>query len=415
MSKKKSLVVLMILFVILIPVYFVVINMDDSEDNKTSIEESIVIENIEENDIVSFYVDNSAGKLLFENRNGYFSIKNTENIKLDKKKIEEYVYYISNISAQSVVDSADEQADFGFDNPLSVINIVKKGGTSSTYLLGNKVPTADGYYFKSSENNKIYIINSVRGDKYLCELKSFRASDVITYTEDDIYSFSLKGEGGVFAAEKTKTQTSLAWTVVEPYNKAADTSKISSEIISMLLSYKIFDYVADNVNDFSAYGIGANSKTALVSNNSGEGIKITFGSEKDGFVYFTINSDKSVYIGDKSILSLFNLNPLNFTDRLIFLTNLSSLKNISVSTDSKKYNINFNTSDDEVVSTINNKKLTSKETKSLFSDLFSFMAVGIADNTSASSVLLTLEITENNNVYNKIEFKELSNRNYGSF
>ena len=67
MSKKKSLVVLMILFVILIPVYFVVINMDDREGNKTSIEESIAIENIEENDIVSFYVDNSAGKLLFEN------------------------------------------------------------------------------------------------------------------------------------------------------------------------------------------------------------------------------------------------------------------------------------------------------------------------------------------------------------
>ena len=110
--------------------------------------------------------------------------------------------FASMTADKKAADTSDNEADFGLDEPQAVAEITYADGTTVTAELGDQTPLEDGYYFRLSTDEAIYIVGSTLSSRMLDKAEAYIGTSLIvapSTREDDengeaiVYGMSLSG------------------------------------------------------------------------------------------------------------------------------------------------------------------------------------------------------------------------------
>lgn len=80
----------------------------------------------------------------------------------DTVRINTLLTRLANLRADRLIaDRSDNLAEFGLDNPNSVLTLGLADGTSVKLLIGNQTPVQTGFYVKRESDPQIYMLNAV--------------------------------------------------------------------------------------------------------------------------------------------------------------------------------------------------------------------------------------------------------------
>jgi len=77
--------------------------------------------------------------------------------KLDNTKVENVISSAVNVSTSTVIDSPDNLAEYGLDDPSNTISLTLNDGSVEKYYIGDK-EEINGGYFATNGDGKVYVI-----------------------------------------------------------------------------------------------------------------------------------------------------------------------------------------------------------------------------------------------------------------
>lgn len=170
MTKKSKIIKLVTLVVVLIAViaaYFVVEtrNKEDKEneliENTTKDQNSISVSTIDTDKVVSFSYSYDGVEFEFKKENDIWVCSNDTSKELDQDKLNELVGNFKDVTVSRVVEDAPtDLVQYGLDKPTNIIKVLDTDGNTTTYEIGNKNDVTGGYYFRTQDNDVVYLITS---------------------------------------------------------------------------------------------------------------------------------------------------------------------------------------------------------------------------------------------------------------
>ena len=221
-----------------------------------------------------------------------------------------------------------DSAEYGFSNPSISITAVDNQG-SHTWLVGRKTPLGDMVYAKSGESEDIYTVS----DKLLVVVPSspdlLRDRILFPGEAAGVRRVEIRGAVGFVQLVKDPDE---GWRVQQPVSARADVKEVDL-FIGKLYRLRIKDFVADNVSDFSVYGLQGKTRQISLGHTDGTSRMLVIGdtiADRAGFVYARRADDTSVFSLSADILQLLNVTSDSFRDAGVLSVPPGSISSISI-------------------------------------------------------------------------------------
>jgi hypothetical protein len=218
--------------------------------------------------------------------------------------------------------------DYGLENPRSQIDFV---GDGQATLYFGKDAAADGrIYVRRADSKDVYVVSDELQRLAFRNAQDFRERRLTNLTPDDIEKFTIKRAGG----EITLEHGAHGWEIARPFRARADDAAVE-KLLKELLGVKILDFVADESDDLSAYGLGEpRAEWIFQVENEARPIALRVGADVnrpgDKAVLAQLTARDSVYHLPESAWSLAQTSPDDLRDRHLLELNLDTVDAIRV-------------------------------------------------------------------------------------
>jgi hypothetical protein len=146
---------------------------------------------------------------------------------------------------------ADERSldDYGLENPRSRIEFL--GDRGATLYFGKEAAAEGRVYVRKGDSNDVYVVSDELQRLAFRNAQDFRDRRLTNLSPDQIDSFTIKRPGG----EITLARDATGWEITRPLRARANTDAVE-KLLGKVLGLRILDFVADESDDLSAYGLG---------------------------------------------------------------------------------------------------------------------------------------------------------------
>lgn len=211
MSKKKNLIVLLVVFVALAGIYLGVATYSDyaaqkkeEKEQAESEENRIWITDLDEVKEISY--DNGTANLSFIKEDGEWKYKDAEDFPLVQSYLTALEETVSHLEASRKLEGGDELEAYGLSEPQASVTVTDAEGNETTLEIGDSV---DSEYYLAVKGEEIpYTVGSslyseIQYDLYdMIEMEEFP-----DLSEETILSVEVKNEDGSYVLEKTEAAT----------------------------------------------------------------------------------------------------------------------------------------------------------------------------------------------------------------
>lgn len=246
------------------------------------------------------------GKLLIAKREeDSWNLLSPVKAKADKSNIDDILWDLDDLEAEEMVSTdTSKLKDYGLEKPSVKITLLleeeqeeekKKVEKELTLLVGKK--TDDDNYYALDKNGKyngkyIFTIADYIYDDLKEELKDRTIAD---FSASDATQLILTYPDLKIVCEKKDDK----WTIKEPPDKKADSSKIK-DIIDTLHDLKCERYVQYQARDLAKYGLDKPQLTVTCKVEDKEELLLHIGKQEDDNFYCRKGDSREVFILDKS-------------------------------------------------------------------------------------------------------------------
>ena len=220
-------------------------------------------------------------------------------------------------------------AEYGFDEPNVVITAVDNQGRHS-WMVGKKAALGDMVYAKTGTGENIYTIS----DKLLVVIPRSpdQLRDRILFPGEaaGVRRLEIRGQKNGFV--QVVKDPKEGWRVQQSVNAPADPKEVEY-FINQLYGFRIEDFEADNVSDFSIYGLQGETHQISLGHADGSSRLLILGdddTDKPGFVYARRADDTSVFTVSADLRDLSNAEAEQFRDRGVISVPPGSISSISI-------------------------------------------------------------------------------------
>lgn len=266
MNLKKTL--LFFLIFAFIGIYYYLIEIKKAEKTKEiKIEEKRVFSPVKKEEIsqVTVKIENKKTVRLAKVNNTW-KIKEPVEADIDEDSFDIWIDYVAKLSKERiVVESAENKAEYGLDNPSLIVHVKADNGSAMTLESGDEIPTGSMFYSKLKNQDTIFLIaayNKVGIDKSAFDL---RDKNIFHFENNDVQGIKVSTAGENYSVEKKNGE----WQVVEPKKVHADAEKITS-LLQKIRTTEIKKFIAEDTQDLTSYGL----------NNPHSQITILIGKDK---------------------------------------------------------------------------------------------------------------------------------------
>lgn len=219
-------------------------------------------------------------------------------------------------------------AEYGFDNPLVTITAVDNQGRH-TWIVGRETPLGEMVYAKTGIGDDIYTIS----DRLLVIVPSspdiLRDRILFPGEAAGVRRVEIRGSAGFMQLVKDPQE---GWRLQQPVGARADVKEVDL-FIEKLYHFRIEEFVADNVSDFSIYGLQGETRQISLGHADGTSRMLIIGDDdkdKPGYVFARRADDTSVFSLSADVLQLVNVPAERFRDASVLSVPPGSISSIAI-------------------------------------------------------------------------------------
>ncbi len=209
-----------------------------------------------------------------------------------------------------------ESAEYGFESPAVEISVVDIQGRRR-WLVGRKTPLGNMVYVRLVGDEDIYTISDKLLQFIPANPDAIRDRQLFDSEMAGVRRIEVRGPAGFVQLLK---DSHAAWHVHQPVSALADSKEVD-DFISKLYRFRIEEFIADNVSDFSIYGLQGEARQISLAGSDGTSRTLIVGDEvpgQAGFVYVRRADDTSVFTLDNEILRFLNVPSERFLDVAVY-------------------------------------------------------------------------------------------------
>jgi hypothetical protein len=227
-----------------------------------------------------------------------------------------------------------DAAEYGFNDPsVEIIAVDNKGWHH--WLIGREAPLGDMVYVKEGNKDEIYTVM----DKLLAMVPqqpdTLRDRTLFPGNPAGVRRVEIRGSSGFFQILK---DSSSEWQMQQPLSAAAD-PKAVEELLNQMYRLRIEEFEAENVSDFSAFGLQGETRQISLGGADGSSRMLMIGdaiADKPGFVYARRADDTAVFSLKADVLELLDIKHDTLRDARVLPLPANKVSFISISRGSEQ-------------------------------------------------------------------------------
>lgn len=205
-----------------------------------------------------------------------------------------------------------DSSEYGFDQPTVEITALDNEG-EHRWLVGRHTPLDKMVYVKQDDGEDIYTVP----DKLLMIVPTspdaLRDRVLFPGEAAGVRRVEIRGSSGFVQLVK---DPQTGWRIQQPVSAPADGGEVE-DFVERLYLLRVEGFVADNVSDFSIYGLQDELQQISLGGSDGASRMLVVGDDvpdRPGYVYARRADDTSVFTLSADILPLLNVQAKRFRD-----------------------------------------------------------------------------------------------------
>ncbi|MCK4563815.1 MAG: DUF4340 domain-containing protein [Verrucomicrobia bacterium] len=234
------------------------------------------------------------------------------------------------ITAEQLKVRGFDDAEYGFAHPSLRIKAVDNRG-EHVWLVGREGPLGDMLYIKEGDGEDIFTISKALQNFVPAEVDQLR--DRVAFSVDIAGSrhLEIRGPGGFVQIMKGAKGE---WQIQQPIVAMADEGEVEV-FLRKLQALRIGDddFIADNVSDFSVYGLQGETRQISLGGADGTSRMLVFGDaipDRPDFVYARRADDTSVFALKKEVMELLAVDRDHFRNRRVLPLTSKEIDSVSI-------------------------------------------------------------------------------------
>ena len=232
------------------------------------------------------------------------------------------------ITAEHLKMRGLDASEYGFDAPAFRITATDNKGTRS-WLVGRKVPLGKLLYAKPAGSEDIYTISDTLLDFAPTRSDQLRDRSLFSGEAPGVRRVEIRGPGGFIQILK---EPAAGWSIQQPVAGPAD-AKAVEDYLKKLYRLRVDHFVADNVSDFTAYGLQREPRQIALGGADGTSRLLMVGDpipDSPGFVYARRGDGTSVFALGTNVLALLDVKLDTLRDVRVLLLPPKAISSISI-------------------------------------------------------------------------------------
>lgn len=235
------------------------------------------------------------GEIHFVKKQNEWAMISPKPYKIDASMLFSLENRLKNFLVSRILNEDTEDLQrYGLNTPSASIYFRLDDGTENTLLIGEMTASKVQYYAKDSARELIYILGSYDVENFLRPINEFRDKTLLSIDPESISVFGLdKADAREY---KLVSDDSGKWRIVEPLEIDARGDAVT-EIMDNIKKLKIKDFITDEADDLSRYGLDMPGYTLNLADAVNKKQSIHFGrfDEDNQIVYINTDNKKEVY------------------------------------------------------------------------------------------------------------------------
>ena len=348
-------------------------------------------------------------------------------ILLSQTKIKNMLYDFYEFNVKKVVsEDMEKKGDFGFNKDCPTVTVIDINDVETKFVLGDKSAVDDSYYVLKEGEDKIYLMSGHKANSFLDGLDSYRETVLGKMDSYTPLSFSITNKGVRALGIRHKMENdkevvtidNTTYVMLVPYNGIVRIDRFS-ELMENFAEVIVQDFVEDNPQDLSKYGLDNPVKAVLqdIEQNAHE---LYFGNYDDKGNVYTMyeNNDVKYDMVFTTTPEMFeavrDVDPFDLLEKFANLYNILEVSNIKILTaEGLDFNLDINDDTGKRTYKINGKDAIEKGFKSVYQAIAGLVITGQAEEERKENVVCTIEFTFKDGGKKKTTVYEYDERNYG--
>jgi hypothetical protein len=221
-----------------------------------------------------------------------------------------------------------QPAEYGFDQPTVEISAIDNRG-EHRWMVGRNTALGEMVYVKEGDIDDIYTVSAKLLKIIPTSPDHLRDRLLFPGKAASVRRVEIRGSAGFVQLIKDPQS---GWRIQQPVSAAADPNEVE-DFIEKLFRLRIEDFEADNVSDFSVYGLQGETRQISLGSGDGTSRMLVVGDDvpgRPGFVYVRRADDTSVFTLSADVLKLLNVPAKRFRDAKVVDLPLGDITSISL-------------------------------------------------------------------------------------
>lgn len=354
----RNLIILGVLVVLAVGGFFILPNLGkpaptaSAEPTASQPAEDVTLSNYTTDDVVQVDVQNNAGapytllKTTVQ-KDGkdttVYVIKGQESLAIDQAEALARVSSVGSVIGDRLIEAnAADLSVYGLDNPAATITATYADGKTQTFLVGNRAPSGNTYYFMKKGDPRVITVWQNVGAEFTSIADTMLQKKTIDISSDDITHVTILkgGKDYMELAYAPEEEVSISnWKMIKPWPRYVDVSSSPGQdqdayfttFLKGAVGITLGDVVAANPTDLAQYGLDNPTTVIRVAGKDNKSFELQVGKDvTDSAVYARFADSPVVYTVDKTYLAFADTTPFRLVDKTIQLVNIASTLGLEV-------------------------------------------------------------------------------------
>lgn len=239
------------------------------------------------------------------------------------------------ITEQERTQRNTKLADYGLE-PARCSVALDLGGRKQTVLFGRNAPVGDAIYLKAAERGDVVSTEASVTNNFPTNAVALRDRALLAGSAFDVKRFDLRGGGRLVQLAKNDKGE---WQMQQPIVARADRAAVQG-VLDAAFDWKVADFVADGVADFTPYGLDENAIKVTVNAGDKANEQVLLVGKQAGTnaaqIFASTPPEKSVYAVSTDALAKVSIKINDLRDRRLFTLSSFDLAGLKVQQGEKK-------------------------------------------------------------------------------
>lgn len=269
-------------------------------------------------------------------------------VEIEERSIRDIAYTMSNIySEQLVTEDPEDLSLYGLDDPTAYATITTQDGETVEITVGKMTPSRTAYYARINDGPEVYALRRYTVEKFFTEVNDLRDRDIPVPNAQDIQYFRVARADGPTVEIVPRTDQDVfvgavlsSLKMTEPYEtpRTIDTQRFSEMMETLPGIVKIEEFIEDNPEDLSVYGLSPARYEWEQRDSEGVSIHLFLGDEADeDNVYATLPDKNTVFTVPQRSIRFVATRPFTLMNKFVMIPSIDSVDSFTIQAGEQEY------------------------------------------------------------------------------